>query len=93
MLLIKYFLPIIMISIAYGMIYSYIHRIDPSAFEFKDDLIDPFYFSFTTMSSVGYGDYIPHSRLAKLLVMSQQLLTIGEVVSLLNFHHKGCLHK
>jgi len=35
------------------------------------------------MSSVGYGDYSPKTRIAKALVMSQQFLLIGEVVSLL----------
>lgn len=76
-------LPILMITLVYGLIYSHIHRRNPDAFGFKDSLIDPFYFSFTTMSSVGYGDYRPQTRFAKMLVMSQQFLLIGEVVSLL----------
>jgi voltage-gated potassium channel len=70
MLLMK-FLPIFMITIVYGLIYSSLHSMNPNAFEFKDNLVDPFYFSFTTMSSVGYGDYSPLTRLAKVLVMSQ----------------------
>ncbi len=82
MLLIK-LLPILMITLVYGFIYSSIHRADPGAFGFEDGVIDPFYFSFTTMSSVGYGDYSPKTRIAKALVMSQQFLLIGEVVSLL----------
>lgn len=72
-----------MITLVYGLIYSSIHRADPGAFGFEDGVIDPFYFSFTTMSSVGYGDYSPKTRFAKALVMSQQFLLIGEVVSLL----------
>jgi len=82
MLLIK-LLPILMITLVYGLIYSSIHRADPGAFGFEDGVIDPFYFSFTTMSSVGYGDYSPKTRFAKALVMSQQFFLIGEVVSLL----------
>ena len=69
MLLIK-LLPILMITLVYGLIYSSIHRADPGAFGFEDGVIDPFYFSFTTMSSVGYGDYSPKTRIAKALVMS-----------------------
>lgn len=76
-------LPILMITLVYGLIYLLIHRRNPDAFRFKDSLVDPFYFSFTTMSSVGYGDYRPQTRFAKMLVMSQQFLLIGEVVSLL----------
>jgi len=72
-----------MITLVYGLIYSSIHRADPGAFGFEDGVIDPFYFSFTTMSSVGYGDYSPKTRFAKALVMSQQFFLIGEVVSLL----------
>ena len=82
MLLIK-LLPILMITLVYGLIYSSIHRADPGAFGFEDGVIDPFYFSFTTMSSVGYGDYSPKTRFAKALVMSQQFFLIGEIVSLL----------
>jgi len=52
-------LPILMITLVYGLIYLLIHRRNPDAFRFKDSLVDPFYFSFTTMSSVGYGDYRP----------------------------------
>lgn len=76
-------LPILMITLVYGLIYSLIHRRNPDAFGFKDSLIDPFYFSFTTMSSVGYGDYSPQTRFAKTLVMSQQFLLIGEVINLI----------
>jgi voltage-gated potassium channel len=82
MILLK-LLPILMITLVYGLIYSSIHRRNPDAFGFKDGLVDPFYFSFTTMSSVGYGDFFPKTRFAKTLVMSQQFLLIGEVVSLL----------
>ena len=45
--------------------------------------LDPFYFSFTTMSSVGYGDFSPKTDTAKIIVMSQQLLMIVGVINLL----------
>ena len=86
-------LPILMITLVYGLIYASIHRADPGAFGFKDGLVDPFYFSFTTMSSVGYGDYSPQTRIAKMLVMSQQFLLIGEVVSLFGLDRIGNLNK
>ena len=59
----------------------------------KPKLFSPFYFSFTTMSSVGYGDYSPQTRIAKMLVMSQQFLLIGEVVSLFGLDRIGNLNK
>ncbi len=55
---------------------------NPTDFGFKDK-IDPYYFSFTTFSTVGYGDYSPKTRRAKMLVMSQQLLLMTGELNLL----------
>jgi voltage-gated potassium channel len=49
---------------------------------FKSPL-DPFYFSFTTMSSVGYGDFSPKTDLAKMIVMSQQIFILVGVMEIL----------
>tara|TARA_B100000073_G_scaffold309333_1_gene280998 strand:- start:1691 stop:1993 length:303 start_codon:yes stop_codon:yes gene_type:complete len=76
-------LTILFITIVYGLVYATIHKADPTAFGFEDGLFDPFYFSFTTMSSVGYGDYSPKSRIAKAVVMSQQTILIIELISIL----------
>jgi len=67
---------IIIISILFGIIYS---SLEPGHFDFKS-VLDPFYFSFTTMSTVGYGDYIPKTNLAKVLVMCQQSLLFNEFI-------------
>ena len=69
---------LILITLVYGIIYS----IKPDIYGFKSPL-DPFYFSFTTMSSVGYGDFSPKTDTAKIIVMSQQLLMIVGVINLL----------
>lgn len=64
----------ILIAIAYGILYSMMR---PEEFGFKER-IDPFYFSFSTMSSVGYGDIVPKTSRAKALVITQQaLVAIG----------------
>lgn len=67
---------IIIISLLFGIIYS---SLEPGHFDFKS-MLDPFYFSFTTMSTVGYGDYIPKTNLAKVLVMCQQSLLFNEFI-------------
>ena len=59
-------------------------------FGFKT-VLDPFYFSFTTMSTVGYGDYSPKTDMAKILVMIQQGILIGEIVSLLGLEANASL--
>ena len=68
-------LNILTITLVYGVLYS---QMGPGSFEFKSPL-DPFYFSFTTMSSVGYGDITPKTDLAKFVVMSQQFLIMTEL--------------
>ena len=67
---------LIIISTLLGIIYS---SLEPGHFQFKS-VLDPFYFSFTTMSSVGYGDYTPKTNLAKVLVMCQQSLLFNELM-------------
>ena len=68
----------IFITLIYGLLYSVMK---PEEFGFTE-LIDPFYFSFTTMSSVGYGDFSPKTVRAKLVAMSQQALLLIEIASL-----------
>jgi voltage-gated potassium channel len=67
-----------MITLFYGMLYG---MLDPSEFGFKER-IDPWYFAWTTMTSVGFGDFSPKTTRAKLLVMSQQTLLLFEITLL-----------
>ena len=68
-------LNILAITLVYGLLYS---QMGLESFNFKSPL-DPYYFSFTTMSSVGYGDISPKTDMAKLVVMSQQFLIMTEL--------------
>jgi hypothetical protein len=69
---------VIVVTLLYGMLYA---MMKPEEFWFTS-LIDPFYFSFTTMSSVGYGDFSPKTNRAKVVVMSQQTLILIEIAAL-----------
>ena len=53
---------VIVLTVLYGLVYA---MMNPAEFGFKS-LIDPFYFSFTTMASVGYGDFSPKTTRAKM---------------------------
>lgn len=64
------------ISILFGFIYSFF----PSDFGFTEQ-IDSYYFSFTTMSSVGYGDFSPKTNRAKIAVMVQQFIIMTSVMA------------
>jgi voltage-gated potassium channel len=70
---------VITVALLYGYLYS---LMDPEEFGFKTAL-DPYYFSFTTMSSVGYGDFSPKTGRAKMLAMTQQAFIFGEVVKII----------
>jgi hypothetical protein len=72
-------LDVFLIAIIYGFIYS---SMSSEHFEFKNR-IDPYYFSFSTISSVGYGDFTPKTNTAKLLVMSQQALLMREISNMI----------
>lgn len=73
---------VFLITFVFGILYSLLDRISNKSFGFKT-LLDPFYFSFTTMSTIGYGDFTPKTDMAKMLVMVHQGILIGEVISLL----------
>jgi len=73
----KTFLNILAITTMYGLLYS---QMKPGSFGFKSP-IDPFYFSFSTMSTVGYGDISPKTDAAKLMVMTQQMVIFGDLPS------------
>jgi voltage-gated potassium channel len=67
---------ILAITTLFGIIYG---SLEPEHFGFEG-VLDPFYFSFTTMSTVGYGDYSPKTNLAKVLVMCQQAMLLSEIM-------------
>ena len=72
------------VTILFGLMYLvYSRRTGDTAFGFrKNNLIDPFYFSFTTMSTVGYGDFSPKDDVAKVLVMIHQFVLIAELLTI-----------
>jgi|TARA_R110000803_G_C11837651_1_gene304164 hypothetical protein len=69
------------ITLIYGTLYSMMRK---DEFGFKG-VLDPFYFSFTTMSTVGYGDFSPKTNRAKMVVMSQQLTLIVGILVFIKF--------
>jgi voltage-gated potassium channel len=71
---------IVIVALVYGWLYS---RMDKDTFGFESP-IDPYYFAFTTMSTVGYGDFSPKTPTAKALVMSQQAVIMTGVIALLS---------
>jgi len=46
---------------------------------------DPIYFSFTTLGTIGFGDFYPVTGIGKFLVCSQSLIFLAFVVLFINF--------
>lgn len=81
---------VFLITFVFGILYMMLDKVSNKNFGFKT-MLDPFYFSFTTMSTVGYGDYSPKTDMAKFLVMIHQGLLIGEIISLLGLETNSSL--
>ncbi|MDJ0537087.1 MAG: ion channel [Xenococcaceae cyanobacterium MO_207.B15] len=66
-----------LIGIVWGLLYSMIYLLDPDAFSYSgeglDSLDSMFYFSFTTLTTLGYGDITPVSNLARTLANLQAI--------------------
>ena len=50
----------------------------------ESTFFDCFYFSFTTMTTIGYGDISPSSKIAKIFCLCQQLIVLFQLANLLS---------
>lgn len=67
----------IFLGMFFAALYALIVEFDATSFEFAElapDRYDLFYFSFVTLTTLGYGDIIPASELAKMLAVFEALL-------------------
>ena len=80
----RLFVEHLIILLGITLIYGFMYSLFPSdEFGFKDKL-DPYYYSFTTLSTVGYGEITPKTTRAKLLTMTQQIFTLVDLRILLS---------
>ena len=77
----------LLIGLMFSSIYGFLFLVDPDAFAFSDALADHLaiqheeqnfgiftYYSFVTMTSLGYGDMSPISEMARTLAWAQAVL-------------------
>jgi len=71
----------LVVIFVYAIIYQ---QIKTQFYGLDDDssFIDCLYFSFSIQSTVGFGDLGPKTKIAKIIVMSQQLILISEISGL-----------
>ncbi len=83
-------LVILVVVCGYAGSYRNLSLCDPASFNAPLSTIDALYFSLTTLTTVGYGDLVPRSQTARIIVSTQLVLTIvfaivivGTVVAIL----------
>lgn len=69
----------LLIGIAYASVYMLLHTLSPPALIFQQSgkiVTDPFdfyYFSFITLTTVGFGDIIPNNDISKAIIMLEAI--------------------
>ena len=91
----------ILIGVFWYLLYMLLLMIDPDSFTFNLQhtnklSIDMLYFSFTTLTTLGYGDITPTSYTAKMWAMTEAMVgvmflavMIGRLISHFNSHLKN----
>ena len=71
----------LLVGFAWALFYGMVATIDPSAFSqsllFQDTYLKALHFSFTTLTTLGYGDIVPVSEVA--LVLTNLEAIIGQI--------------
>jgi hypothetical protein len=69
--------------VGYAGVYAAIDRLDPMAFSGQiAGPVDWLYFSVVTFATVGYGDILPSTPIARLLAISEIFVSMGSLVLL-----------
>jgi hypothetical protein len=62
----------LLFGITWGVMYRMLYYFDPTSFLFQGSTaMNLFYFSYVTLTTVGYGDIVPASRLAETLAFME----------------------
>jgi len=83
-LILMFTLNIIQINLIFAVWYRLITTINSEAFSQSLSILDSFYFSIVTFLTIGYGDVIPVTASAKLIVIFQSVLTFYTLFIVIN---------
>lgn len=69
---------LLLLGLLWAIAYELEYTVNPDAFSFsvhhtQMDSFNAFYFSFVTLSTVGYGDIVPVSRVARMLAVTEAM--------------------
>ena len=71
--------------LGFALVYGLMHQAHGDHFRFEHPVVDPLYFSATTTTTIGYGDFVPHTPLSRGVVVLHQICTTGLVLLLFCF--------
>lgn len=83
-LVMMFILNVVQLVFIFAVWYRYLSFLKPESFSAPMGILNSFYFSVVTLLTVGYGDIIPISNLAKALVIIQSALTFYIFVVVVN---------
>jgi len=83
-LIMMFSLNILQVLIIYSVWYRLLSILDPQAFLGKLTILNSLYFTVVSFLTVGYGDILPVSDFAKILVLTQGVLTFYTLVIVVN---------
>lgn len=83
-LIMMFSLNVAQIIVIYSIWYRLLSLIDSAAFMKELSVLDSVYFTIVTFLTVGYGDILPISVFARILVLSQCVLTFYTLVIVVN---------
>ena len=64
----------LLIGFLWAMFYGLLMNINPDSFIYSGDKMRYVYFSFTTLTTLGYGDIVPSGRTAAILTNSEAII-------------------
>jgi hypothetical protein len=83
-LILMFGLSLTQVMLAFATWYQLLSHINPEAFSQPLDLVGSLYFSFITFLTIGYGDIVPLTELARILVIFQAALSFYVIVIVIN---------
>jgi len=83
-LIVMFGLSLAQVTLVFAIWYQLVSWLDGAAFSQPLDILGSLYFSLVTFLTIGYGDVVPVSDLARLLVIAQGLLTFYTLVIVIN---------
>lgn len=94
----------LILGLLWGLAYAFVAQMDPKAFLFsshsaREATMSGFttvYFSFTTLSTLGYGDITPASDIARMLAMVEAMtgtLFVGVMIARLVCLYSASIHR